>query len=167
MRFYIFCAAFVVALLPAQLCAQVERIQTSASLTEAHTIIGMQYFVVGTLAQECRYPLNKPESFVKETQTAWLGRNAQFVDALTRYQTALFSEVESKYGKDRLASEKSHYRDVVVAQGSAIVQQFFSKGDKLTQCQKALDGLASGYFDITPQFPLYAEAMALVQATSR
>lgn len=167
MRLIVLCTVFFIALFSKNVAAQVEGVQISAALTEAHTIIGMQYFVVGTLAKECHTLLNKPESYVKETQTAWLGRNAKFIDALTKYQNALFAEIASKRGKDGLESDKKYYRDIVVAQGAAIVQQFFSKGDKLVQCQKAVDGLASAYFDITPQFPLYAEAMALVQATSR
>lgn len=164
-------AVFLWVIFSNNLFAQTEKTTTStitsASLTEAHTIIGMQYFVVGTLAKECHTYLDKPDSFVKETQIAWLGRNAKFIDALTKYQATLFAEIESTYGKEKLEAEKLRYRDVVVAQGSAIVQQFFARGDKLAQCRKAAEGLASTYFDITPQFPLYAETLSLVQATSR
>jgi hypothetical protein len=167
MRTIQFVTAFLFAFFAKDLSAQPEKIQTSPSLTEAHTIIGMQYFVVGTLAKECQTLLNKSDAFVKETQSAWLSRNTKFVDALTKYQTLLFVEIESKFGKDKLASEKMRYRDIVVAQGTAIVRQFFAKGDKLSQCQKAAEAMTSTYFDITPRFPLYSEALKLVEATSQ
>ncbi len=142
------------------------KILITPALTEAHTIIGMQYFVVGTLAKACEATLNKPETYTKEIQNIWLAQNKKFIDALTRYQTALFADIAAREGKEKLAAEKSRYRQIIIAQGSMMADQFMSRGEKPVQCAKAEHGFSIGYFDITPQFPLYAEAMTLVQATA-
>jgi hypothetical protein len=142
------------------------KIQITPTLTEAHTIIGMQYFVVGTLAKTCEATLNKPETYTKEIQNNWLAQNKKFIDAVSRYQVALFADIETRNGKEKLAAEKSRYRQIVIAQGSTMAEQFMSRGEKPVQCAKAEHGFSIGYFDITPKFPLYAEALALVQATA-
>jgi hypothetical protein len=142
------------------------KIELTAALTEAHTIIGMQYFVVGTLAKICETTLNKPATYTKEMQNQWLGQNKKFIDALTRYQGALFADIDAKLGKEKLDEEKARFRQIIIAQGSNMVDQFMSRGEKPAQCAKAEHGFSIGYFDITPKFPLFAEAMALVQATA-
>jgi hypothetical protein len=142
------------------------KIEITSALTEAHTIIGMQYFVVGTLAKTCETTLSKPATYTKEMQNQWLAQNKKFIDALTRYQGALFADIDAKFGREKLDAEKARFRQIVIAQGSNMVDQFMSRGEKPAQCAKAEQGFSIGYFDITPKFPLYTEAMALVAATT-
>ena len=87
------------------------------------------------------------------------------MDALTIYQGALFESIEAKFGKEKLEIEKVRVRQITINQGTAMVDQFMARGEKSILCVKVDQGLTSGYFDITPKFPLYPEAMALVQAT--
>ena len=143
-----------------------KKIEISATSTEAMSIIGTQYFIAGTLAKNCAATLGKPETYTKETQNQWIKRNQKFIDALTLYQGALFEGIEAKFGEEKLESEKVRVRQITINQGTAIVDQFMARGEKSTLCAKVDQGLNDGYFDITPKFPLYPEAMALVQATA-
>ncbi len=79
----------------------------------------------------------------------------------------MFEGIEAKFGKEKLESERVQVRQITINQGTAMVDQFIARGEKSALCAKVDQGLTSGYFDITPKFPLYPKAMVLVDAVTK
>jgi hypothetical protein len=146
--------------------AQSTSIPITNELTEAHTAIGLQYFIVGRIASTCQKPLGKPESFARDTLDAWARANQPYVNALTKYQAALHVHIEAKKGREGLSAELTRYREIVQRQGTALVAQAFGGRDPGTACPQFERLISEGRFNIGPAFPLYAEVSKLLQAVS-
>jgi len=127
----------------------------------------MQYFVVGRIAAICQKPLQKPESFARDTLNAWAEANQPYVQALTKYQAALHAHIEAERGREGLSNELARYREIIQRQGAALVSQAFSGRDPASACLQFDRLMTDGSFNIGPSFPMHAEVRKLLEVVGQ
>jgi len=139
-------------------------IEITPERTQAYIAIGMQYMVVGGIADQCQNSLSKPPSFASDTVKSWSERNRKFVVAHSKYQETLFALIKSKKGTDGVAIENVRLRQVMAKQANALISQSFASRDPKLVCEKFEQRVVEKAFDIDPAFPFYEQVNELLKA---
>lgn len=139
-------------------------IEITQQHTQTYIAIGMQYMVVGGIADRCQKPLLKPPTFASQTVKSWSENNKKYVVAHSKYQEALFSLIESQKGTEEATIERSHLRQIMAKQANALISQSFANRDPKLACEKFEQRIEEKAFDIDQSFPFYTQANELLKA---
>ena len=117
--------------------------------------------IIRRIGQECLSLLNRPET-PKDLFVAWQKRNQVFVNAAAKYEAARMAEARAQGGKAQADQVWQQMTGAIRGNSQAAVRSMLDKPDRPAACQRALDVVQAGGFDIKPELPMYGEIQSLV-----
>jgi hypothetical protein len=158
--FIIFASLVSVGSIAAENAADAPVVTESRDASAAY--IGTANFIVGRMGRECLGLLNRSET-PQEYVAMWQKRNARYYAASTTYMSLRLKEAERAGGPEREDKVAAAYMQSVRGDGEASVRNTFSKGEKSDVCNRWIQLIDSGAFDINSNSPMYGELNELVK----
>ncbi|OWQ93105.1 hypothetical protein CDN99_00960 [Roseateles aquatilis] len=123
--------------------------------------IGTAYFIVGRIGKDCLSLLNRPDT-AQDFVAVWQKRNEVFVTAASKYQARRLAEARAQGGKAQADVVWGQMTGAVRASGEGAVRGMLDQPDRTAACQRAVDLIDKGAFDLKPGQPMHDELQSLV-----
>jgi hypothetical protein len=139
-------------------------IEISPQLDDARVTILTQQFVVEAAAARCQKALGRPDSYAADIRSTWDRTNRQYLNAVAKYETVLFAQIEREKGKEGLAEENTRLRQHQAQRSETVLGRALADRDVKTVCELFETALAQGRFDFNERNRSFARAEALLRA---
>jgi len=132
---------------------------------EAAGFAATMNFFIGRVSSECRDILRKEEAFTKQTLNKWLEKNSPYVESAKVFIGQYQDHVTAKYGVEKGTEVFFKMIADIRTNGAASASNLLtgSKKKKKENCEKFVNDVYTGKYDISSKTPNYEGLMQLVR----